>query len=56
MFSLLLTVAVRIKDRQLCSSLHQGALSVLFYLLVGFIKSSHEAVLRHAKFEMAQRC
>jgi hypothetical protein len=40
-----LTVAVRIQDRQFFSSLHQAALSVIFHLLVGFIKLSHEAVI-----------
>lgn len=45
MFSLRLTVAVRTPDRPFCSSLHQTALSILFYLLGGFIKSSHETAI-----------
>ena len=45
MFSLRLTVSVRIPDRRFCSSLHQTALFILFHLLGGYIKSSHEAVI-----------
>jgi hypothetical protein len=45
MFSLRLKVAVRTPDRRFCSSLHQTPFFILFYLLGGFIKSSHETAV-----------
>jgi hypothetical protein len=45
MFSLRLKVAVRTPDRRFCSSLHQTALFILFYLLGGFVKSAHETAV-----------
>jgi hypothetical protein len=56
MFTLRLTVAVRTPDRRFCSSLHQTALFILFRLLGGFIKSSHEAVIASCEGLRNSRC
>lgn len=56
MFSLRLTVAVRTPDRRFYSSLHQAAFFILFRHLVGFIKSSHEAVIVSCEGLRNSRC